>query len=231
MPLTQQPSEQSRLSSEPEKRPSKREVVGVVGLILGLLGYGMYVELQQPPIVPPTAKKTASPSPKASPSPRSSGAIAASPLLTSPSPDTQVPTTEAQVEEADRLANLDGEIYQRSPKPGIYYAVNPLQNTSSREIASNDGRFCIKIVNTPVAPESGYQRIVVSSLSLRNDGIYVDATKEKLTFDRRQVEMIDSQGTWQLLEGKPDRSGLSGECLTSNSVYVREIQGNYIKGN
>lgn len=193
----------SRLRS---RRTFLVELLGVSVLVVGLLGYSAYLMLEESPPLKTRVIPSPKPSPRQTPTPRVVSSLPSDALF----------------------ADASADLYPQMPKTGIYYATNPLLNSSRREIASNQGRFCIQILQGPIA-QSGYQQGTVSSLSLRSDGIYVDATEEKLTFDRTFGELQDSKGRWQLLEGKPDRTGLMEQCLMTNDRYVQQFKGEFIK--
>lgn len=245
---TGQPFAGSFSNSEPPKT-SLGEVIGAVVLVVGLIGFGGYQEFVKSP--QPTASPAVSASPSASPSstatplaqagvpspqvspplnPSATPVAPQKPPLSSVPPAVKSGSNSSPATSAKRNSEAIADIYQRTPKTGKYYAASPLLNASSREIASNQGRVCIKIIDGPVAPVAGNQQITVSSISLRKDGIYVDATQEKLKFDRSYTELSDRQGTWQLLEGMVDRSGAMEECLTTGLPYARQEQGAFIKG-
>lgn len=235
---TGQPFVNSFSDVEPQKT-SSGEVIGVIALVVGLIGFGVYQEFVSPrPVASPTptASPSASPSSTATPlaqasipspqlSPQSIPSIAPAAPQTNP---LSIASPTAKSASSDSTAAAD--IYQRTPKTGKYYAASPLLNASSREIASNQGRVCIKIIDGPVAPVAGNQQVTVSSVSLRKDGIYVDATQEKLKFDRSYTELSDRYGVWQLLEGMVDRSGAMEECLATTTPYARQEKGAFIKG-
>lgn len=114
--------------------------------------------------------------------------------------------------------------YQRLPRPGTYYATTSQFRSSYREVSSGSGRFCIKLVNAPVTA-SGAQQIIVSTLSFRDNGAYIDATRERLQIDGTFTEITDSKSTWQWSKAEVDRAGLVSECLASTTSYVREVKG------
>lgn len=120
--------------------------------------------------------------------------------------------------------SLKNNFYQRLPRPGKYTAIISPFSQSYREISSGNGHFCIKLVNAP-AKASSNQQIIVSTLSFRSDGVYIDATRERLQIDGTFTEVTDSKSTWQWLKNEVDRSGLVGECLASTTNYVREVKG------
>jgi Caspase domain len=117
--------------------------------------------------------------------------------------------------------DLDQNGLQRSPKAGRYYAEDPKFSTSRREIGKNGSRFCIKKVDGGTTSATNKQ-VTVSSISLRPDGFYVDATQEKIRVGAVYTEFVDNSTTWQRLETDPDESGLLGECLGTTSRYVRQ---------
>lgn len=175
-------------------------------LVIGFGVYGVYQLVHDIPVADEATRVSPSPSPSPSVS----------------LPPSRIPTQKPATEKAV------GEIYQRSPRIGIYYAENELLNDSNRQIAGSGSRFCIKVVDGPSAPNSGYEQILVSSLSSRSDGIYIDATQEKLKFDRTYLELTDRRGVWQRLEPKVDTSGLLDECLAAQGPFVRQEQGQYV---
>jgi uncharacterized caspase-like protein len=120
--------------------------------------------------------------------------------------------------------SIKNNLYQPVPRPGRYAAVISLFSRSYREISNINGRFCIKLVNAPTNA-SGTQQIIVSTLSLRDRGVYIDATQERLKVDGTFTEVTDRQSTWQWSKSEVDRSGLVAECLASTTSYVREVKG------
>ncbi|XGV97756.1 MAG: caspase domain-containing protein [Leptolyngbya sp. BL-A-14] len=114
--------------------------------------------------------------------------------------------------------------YQRLPRPGTYNAVTSRFAQSYREISSGNGRFCIKVVNAPASASKG-QQVIVSTLSFRENGAYIDATQERLQIDGTFTEITDSKSTWQWSKAEVDRSRLVTECLASTTSYVREVKG------
>ena len=125
--------------------------------------------------------------------------------------------------------NPKNNVYQRLPRPGIYYATVATFSQSAREISSANGRFCIKLINAPSAnPLSanrpGESQVIVSSLSLREDGIYIDATREQLQVDGTFTEITDSKTTWQWAKADADRSDTVAACLASTTVYTDGVK-------
>ena len=125
---------------------------------------------------------------------------------------------------APTASSLKNNFYQPLPRPGRYAAIVLAYSQSYREISSAGGRFCIKLVNAP-AKASGNQQIIVSSLSLREGGVYIDATQERLRIDGTFTEVTDRKSTWQWAKSDVDRSGLVAECLASTTAYLREVKG------
>lgn len=195
------------------------KLVGLGVLLAGVIGYVVYQQSNQQPVASaPTQADTSSLTPQAN-------SQSQNPAVKS----TPVPANKAAGKAERRPANNLGQnSYKRIPKTGTYYAVSPQFSTSRREISSVSGRFCIKLVNGPPAKTTGYQQVTVSSVTLRSDGVYVDATQEKLAIDAVYAEFTDSKTVWQLLEDKVDRTGLVAECLTARDRYVRQVQGDLI---
>ncbi|MBD2019588.1 hypothetical protein H6F43_05235 [Leptolyngbya sp. FACHB-36] len=193
-------------SPSPSRKAFWAELAGLSVLVAGLLGYAAYQMVEEAPV-----SVSAKPSPKLSPKPNRS---ATKPMPTS--------------DRSGAIAGEPQEIYLRAPKTGIYYAVDSLLNASRREIASRSGRFCIRIVNGPIAPVSGYQQVTTSSLSLDSSGTTIDATQEKLTFDHAYTELKDAKGRWQWLGDKVDRSGVMEQCLAASTSFVKKTRGDFI---
>ena len=219
----------SSAGGQPDRKTSPLEILAVLGLVCGLLGYGAYQDFIQPMLVANAKKATPSPTPTKPSTPKfSDPTITASTAPRSPIADpTATPSLPDPALPSEPTSAA--EIYQRAPKNGVYYPQNSLLNASRREIISSNGRFCIKLVNGPPGSESGQQQVMVSSLSFRSDGVYVDATGEKLQFDRTYTELSDSKGSWQLLESRGDRTGTSAECLNASGSFVREEKGDLIQ--
>ncbi len=196
--------DENPLNLEPEPLSSRGfwvELIGGVLLVGGLAGFGLYQWWTEPPLVvnrqnsgPATTSHNA-PSPKPSP----------------------LPTASATPGKADK--GTSPELYQAMPKSGVYYAINSALGTSRREIASENGRFCIKLVDAPKGQQAGETRTLVSSISSTPKGLYVDALQEKLTLDRNDNLIQDHLGSWQWLQSKVDRSGAMAECLTKTTPY------------
>lgn len=212
----QQPDEQpleetfSNFKSSPLVRKTFFVELGsLAALTVGLIGYGIYQDAQQFPPLPPRDSKPA----KASPSPPADRLPGAVPL---PLPAARSQTTPGAIR----------EIYQRIPQTGTYYAEDPLLNSFRREIAGSSQRLCIKLVNGPIPPGTGEQQIIISSLSFQKDGIYVDATQQKLQVGSRMTELIEGKTVWQLLEKKTDTTGLMADCLASQKPFAQMVTPN-----
>jgi hypothetical protein len=223
--------------SEPEPRPefdpfaaeprSQKtfflEFAALLAVLGGFLGYWIYLEAQQSPLLLTSSpKRTPTPtrSPTRRPSPGSTAELPSptvSGLAIPPSPIVRTNST------TKPALNPTDEIYQRSPRTGIYYASNALLSTSRREIVGGGDRYCIKLINGSVPQVGTPKQVIVSSLSFRNDGIYIDATDEKLGFDRTYTEITDRLGTWQLLETKEDRAGAMGDCLATAEPFIQQV--------
>jgi hypothetical protein len=82
------------------------------------------------------------------------------------------------------------------------------------------------LVNGSPNTSKGESKVVISSLSRRPDGFYIDATAQKLSLGSYYSELSDGKLLWQRLETNVDESGLMGECLTAKAGYVRTYQTN-----
>jgi hypothetical protein len=183
------------------------EMASVFVLVFGFLGYAVYLTFYDSSAPATSAKPSTEPNKPEKPAVRATSVAKSGTATPGSNP----------------------EIYQRPPRTGIYYTENSQLPSSRREVAGNNGRFCIKLVNGPSASNAGFQVVIVSSLSAHKDGIYVDANQTKLMFDGNGTEMQDSQGTWQTLESKVDTSGLMDECLAAKGVFVRKTSGDYVE--
>jgi len=125
------------------------------------------------------------------------------------------------------VLSFKDNFYQRLPRPGTYYATyasTTLFGQSYREISNGNGRFCIKLVNGP-SKTAEDQQVIVSTLSFRENGTYIDATRERLQVDGTFTEITDSTSTWQWSKPDVDRAGLVAKCLASTTSYVRKVKG------
>lgn len=140
--------------------------------------------------------------------------------------NTKVAKTNPQLDSLSRpnsSVQEQNQLFQRTPKPGAYYASNPLLSASRREIGVSGNRLCIKIVNGDTEPGApSRSQVIVSSLSARPDGLYVDATREKIKLGDTYTEFTDQKSIWQRLEKDIDDSGVMGECLLSKSTFTRQ---------
>ncbi len=121
---------------------------------------------------------------------------------------------------------LNAETLDHNLKTGTYYAITAEHSNSRREIARTGDRLCMKLVDGPTDQNSSTKpTVMVTSLSVRGDGLYIDATQERLKLDSAYAEFTDRRSVWQLLENKVDRSGTMAECLTAKERYVNQRQG------
>lgn len=126
--------------------------------------------------------------------------------------------------------------------PGIYYGFGTLFNNSRREIAHNNRKSCIKIVNDPPSPYSGQENIIISTLSLNNGKIYIDALDAEIEFraDTNTVVSFYYDGggrtAWELRNIEtdprttPDQNKKMQECLNSQEQYIHRMTGISIPG-
>jgi hypothetical protein len=232
MPFRNVRKSESSLGLGPDSQSEQgfwTELAGGSVLVLGLIGFGVYQWITE---LPPTAEVRPRPSPSASPSPSPKPTVSPSPGL-SPSPGVPLaspgvsnppgPTGQA----TGQATGQSPDIYQAMPKPGIYFANDPALGASRREVLSEAGRFCIKLSNgaPPAAkgasatPSAGDVVVLVSSLSIRTDGVYIDATQEKINLDPSTTMFQDSLGMWEWLQPRGDRTGRMAECLASTAPY------------
>lgn len=128
--------------------------------------------------------------------------------------------------DSPKVVDLGGQTQpiQRVPRPGIYYASNPLLSSSRREIGISGTRLCIKIVNGDANPGAARSQVIVSSISSRPDGLHVDATREKIKLGDTYTEFTDQKSVWQRLEKDVDESGAMGDCLLAKTAFARQQQ-------
>lgn len=202
LPNDSRPKVEVPLNLEPEPKSSQGfwlELAGGLILIGGLATIGLYQWLTEPALLsqgPWPGQSLAPATPRSAASPTSP-----------PSPPPPAKNNHAS------------DLYQTMPKSGTYYAEDASLGTSRRELASHNGRFCIKLVNVRPGENSSSPQIIVSSLSTRKDGIYLDATQEKLTLDSTTTQIRDRWGTWQWLQSKVDRDGPMADCLAQTQPY------------
>ena len=202
--------DENPLNLEPEPLSSRGfwvELIGGVLLVGGLAGFGLYQWWTEPPLVVNRQNSGPAPTPYKSPAPKPSSSPTTSAL----------PTTSATPGNTGNLTSP--ELYQAMPKSGVYYPVNSALGDSRREIASENGRFCIKLVDAPQGQQTGETYTLVSSISSTSKGLYIDALQKKLTLDRNQDLIQDHLGSWQWLQSRVDRSGVMAECLAKTTPY------------
>jgi len=187
------------------------ELFGASVLVVGMVAYAIY-RFWTEPALPPIGSQPIQP---VSPNPLAS--LPASPQKSPTRPTSSKPDRSQQ-------------IYQRAPSSGVYYAESAVYANSRREVLSRNGRFCIRLVDGPKTQTSGYQQEVVSSLSFRTNGIFIDASNDQLKLDNSSTEMRDRVGLWQLLEAKVSPTPEMEECLTKTGKYVKQMQGEFIGG-
>lgn len=136
----------------------------------------------------------------------------------------QVAPTRLVPNQPDQEAGLGEVPTERTPRPGVYYTTNPQFTASRREIGKSGDRLCIKLVNGSPNTRTGRSKVMVSSISRRPDGYYIDATEQKLNLGSLYSELSDGKLLWQRLETDVDESGLMGECLTAKTGYIRSYQ-------
>ncbi len=114
----------------------------------------------------------------------------------------------------------DLDALKRMPQPGKYHSADPRFSTSNREIGRNNDRLCIKIVNgNTTANPNQRSQVIVSSLSARKDGYYIDSTNEKIRLTNTYSEFVDSKSLWQRLETDVESTGPMADCLAANVRY------------
>ncbi|EAZ88139.1 hypothetical protein [Crocosphaera chwakensis] len=69
-------------------------------------------------------------------------------------------------------------------KVGTYLAQGTINNNSWRYILRQDNRFCLEIANGPASPYAGTIEVIVSSLSVVNNKVKVDATGQYITKEK-----------------------------------------------
>lgn len=196
-----------------EQHPAKTwAIAGATGVAIcaGLVGY---LSLQNPSWM--AARSPSSPTKTGS-----APAANTKPTKTA-TPVNQVAPTRMAPNQPDQEAGLGEVPTERSPRPGIYYTTNPQFTASRREIGKSGDRLCIKLVNGSPNTAKGHSKVVVSSVSRRSDGYYIDATGQKLSLGSLYSELSDGKLLWQRLETDVDETGLMGECLTAKTEYVR----------
>ncbi|MEG4850781.1 hypothetical protein QUB10_07715 [Microcoleus sp. B5-D4] len=110
-------------------------------------------------------------------------------------------------------------------------------NNSRREIAHQNNRICIKIVDGPANPYKGVESITISSVSLENGKYYIDATGTELVLKNNGKAFSgDIRGTWEYRGISPDRRSepiqakKMAECVAAQGRYVEKMEGISISG-
>lgn len=136
--------------------------------------------------------------------------------------------TSSKTDISDQLGSLELNLKDGVPIPktGTYYTTMPQASGSRREIGRNGDRYCIRVVNTSTKTATGFRsQVLISSVSLRPDGMYVNATQEKYQIVPTATEMTDSKGViWQRLKNQIDDTGLMAECLASSQPFMRQTK-------
>ncbi len=120
---------------------------------------------------------------------------------------------------------------------GTYYAQGSMYNNSRREIARQDDKICIKIVDGPASPYKGIEAITISSVSVKEGKFYVDASGQELVVkDDGRAFSGDIRGVWEYESASPDRRSQPiqnekmAECLSARGEYVENLEGISIPG-
>lgn len=142
----------------------------------------------------------------------------------------------------------------QSPLPsGLYFAEGTMNNNSRREILNRDGiRLCLKSVDGPPSPYEGYEEILISSLSIRNGQLFIDANDtqievlnaqqlQEMRTVRENTRVAFSDGTrrgvWQWNDSTAPQIAAAleqdvrmQECMNTSGDYVHRMQGALIPG-
>ncbi len=120
---------------------------------------------------------------------------------------------------------------------GAYYAQGTMFNNSRREIAHQNNRICIKIVEGPANPYKGVESITISSVSFEKGKFYIDATGTELVLKNNGKAFSgDIRGTWEYRGISPDRRSQPiqakkmAECVAAQGRYVEKMEGISISG-
>lgn len=113
--------------------------------------------------------------------------------------------------------------------PGIYRGQGTAYNRSWRTLAQTGDRFCVEIANGPPNPYAGLIVASVSSLSLRDGQLYIDATDFPLTSgiswdgESQHVDFGPPQlrTDWRYQPNAPFDTEWLADCLASNDTYTQ----------
>lgn len=122
--------------------------------------------------------------------------------------------------------------------PGVYYAQGTMYNNSRREIARQNQRICIKIVDGPPNPYKGVESITISSVSVQGGKFYIDATGRELVLENQQGTAFsgDIRGIWEYSNNSSDRRSQAiqdqkmAECIKAQGQYLQKMEGLSISG-
>ena len=158
--------------------------------------------------------------------------------------------TRPRIQSPEAIAAIDSA-YPSSPLPsGIYYAQGTMNNNSRREILNKDGKLCLKSVEGPPSPYGGRESVTISSISVRNGQMYVDATGEKFVAHRGTdvpgysgedtIALDDGtrRSVWRLNQFQtPGQVGAALEqdelmkaCMEASDAYSHSMEGALIYG-
>lgn len=76
---------------------------------------------------------------------------------------------------------------------GHYGAVGSAYNSSWRNVARDGDRFCVEIGNGPPSPYGGAMRVLVSSLSLNEGTLLIDALNRPILMGQPSTSLPDDQ--------------------------------------
>jgi len=151
---------------------------------------------------------------------------------------------------------LSSFVASASPKPesqllqGVYYSQGTMFNNSWREVRKRNGRICMMMVDGPANNYRGREEIIVSSISVRNGSLYLDALNTKVeVYTGKQIRQryewvseetevafsIDQGVPWEFRGDDdipiPPAEGNQKmqECINSNKKYVRRFEGRMIR--
>lgn len=126
-------------------------------------------------------------------------------------------------------------------KTGLYGRAGHMWASTYRLLVQKDSRICIKIVNGPPRPYESYQEVTVSSVSLVEGNLRVDATKERLIFHENSIfffsedmtlpeDLSNSRGAWDHTSDDFKVSEDIESCLAASGIYVKTTRERYIPG-